>query len=210
MPKFNRWWIFKPAVFVVCLVPMVWLVWDTFAGNLSANPIEDIRNRTGIWTLRFLMITLSVTPLRRIIGWPSLIRFRRMLGLFAFFYAFVHFITYIWLDQAFAWDEIVKDMISKRPFILSGVASFVLLIPLAITSTKKWIGRLGGKRWQMIHRLIYLSAGLGVLHYYWRVKLDIARPLAYGAVLAVLLGLRLTVAAVYDRRPVGAHRAPLQ
>jgi len=210
MPKFNRWWISKPAVFVVCLVPMVWLVWDTFAGNLSANPIEDIRNRTGIWTLRFLMITLSVTPLRRIIGWPSLIRFRRMLGLFAFFYAFVHFITYIWLDQAFAWDEIVKDMISKRPFILSGVASFVLLIPLAITSTKKWIGRLGGKRWQMIHRLIYLSAVVGVLHYYWRVKLDIARPLAYGAVLAVLLGLRLTVAAVYDRRPVGAHRAPLQ
>jgi len=210
MPKFNRWWIFKPAVFVVCLVPMAWLVWDIFAGNLSANPIEDIRNRTGIWTLRFLMITLSVTPLRRIIGWPSLIRFRRMLGLFAFFYAFVHFITYIWLDQAFAWDEIVKDMISKRPFILSGVASFVLLIPLAITSTKKWIGRLGGKRWQMIHRLIYLSAGLGVLHYYWRVKLDIARPLAYGAVLAVLLGLRVTVAAVYDRRPVGAHRAPLQ
>ncbi|PYS31031.1 MAG: sulfoxide reductase heme-binding subunit YedZ [Acidobacteria bacterium] len=210
MPKFNRWWISKPAVFVVCLVPMVWLVWDTFAGNLSANPIEDIRNRTGIWTLRFLMITLSVTPLRRIIGWPSLIRFRRMLGLFAFFYAFVHFITYIWLDQAFAWNEIVKDMISKRPFILSGVASFVLLIPLAITSTKKWIGRLGGKRWQMIHRLIYLSAVVGVLHYYWRVKLDIARPLAYGAVLAVLLGLRLTVAAVYDRRPVGAHRAPLQ
>ena len=210
MPKFNRWWIFKPAVFLVCLVPMAWLVWDIFAGNLSANPIEDIRNRTGIWTLRFLMITLSVTPLRRIIGWPSLIRFRRMLGLFAFFYAFVHFITYIWLDQAFAWDEIVKDMISKRPFILSGVASFVLLIPLAITSTKKWIGRLGGKRWQMIHRLIYLSAVLGVLHYYWRVKLDIARPLAYGAVLAVLLGLRVTVAAVYDRRPVGAHRAPLQ
>jgi len=210
MPKFNRWWIFKPAVFVVCLAPMAWLVWDIFAGNLSANPIEDIRNRTGIWTLRFLMITLSVTPLRRIIGWSSLIRFRRMLGLFAFFYAFVHFITYIWLDQAFAWDEIVKDMISKRPFILSGVASFVLLIPLAITSTKKWIGRLGGKRWQMIHRLIYLSAGLGVLHYYWRVKLDVARPLAYGAVLAVLLGLRVTVAAVYDRRPVGAHRAPLQ
>jgi sulfoxide reductase heme-binding subunit YedZ len=210
MPKFNRWWIFKPAVFVVCLVPMAWLVWDIFAGNLSANPIEDIRNRTGIWTLRFLMITLSVTPLRRIIGWSSLIRFRRMLGLFAFFYAFVHFITYIWLDQAFAWDEIVKDMISKRPFILSGVASFVLLIPLAITSTKKWIGRLGGKRWQMIHRLIYLSAGLGVLHYYWRVKLDIARPLAYGAVLAVLLGLRVTVAAVDERRPVGAHRAPLQ
>ncbi|SRR5712691_4031459 len=210
MPKFNRWWIFKPAVFVVCLVPMAWLLWDTFTGNLSANPVEDIRNRTGIWTLRFLMITLSVTPLRRIIGWPSLIRFRRMLGLFAFFYAFVHFITYIWLDQAFAWDEILKDMFSKRPFILSGVASFILLIPLAITSTKKWIGRLGGKRWQMIHRLIYVSAVVGVLHYYWRVKLDVTRPLAYGALLAVLLGLRLTVAAVYDRRPVGAHRAPLR
>src|SRR2546428_7812384 len=210
MPKFNRWWISKPAVFVVCLVPMVWLVWDTFAGNLSANPIDDIRNRTGIWTLPFLMIALSVPTLRRIIGWSSLIRFRRMLGLFAFFYAFVHFITCIWLDQAFAWDEIVKDMISKRPFILSGVASFVLLIPLAITSTKKWIGRLGGKRWQMIHRLIYLSAGLGVLHYYWRVKLDIARPLAYGAVLAVLLGLRVTVAAGSDPPPVRGPKTPPQ
>jgi sulfoxide reductase heme-binding subunit YedZ len=177
---------------------------------LTANPIEDIRNRTGIWTLRFLMITLSVTPLRRITGWPSLIRFRRMLGLFAFFYAFVHFITYIWLDQAFAFDEIVKDMFTTRPFIISGVVSFILLVPLAITSTKKWIRRLGGKRWQMIHRLIYLSAAVGVLHYYWRVKLDVTRPLAYGALLAVLLGVRLTVAAVYDRRPVGAHRAPVK
>jgi sulfoxide reductase heme-binding subunit YedZ len=210
MPRLNRWWIFKPAVFLVCLVPGVWLLWDTFTGNLTANPIEDIRNRTGIWTLRFLMITLSVTPLRRITGWPSLIRFRRMLGLFAFFYAFVHFITYIWLDQAFAFDEIVKDMFTTRPFIISGVVSFILLVPLAITSTKKWIRRLGGKRWQMIHRLIYLSAAVGVLHYYWRVKLDVTRPLAYGALLAVLLGVRLTVAAVYDRRPVGAHRAPVK
>src|SRR2546426_2239698 len=208
MPKFNRWWIFKPAVFVVCLVPMAWLVWDIFAGNLSANPIEDIRNRTGIWTLRFLMITLSVTPLRRIIGWPSLIRFRRMLGLFAFFYAFVHFITYIWLDQAFAWDEIVKDMISKRPFILSGVASFVLLIPLAITSTKKWIGRLGGKRWQMIHRLIYLGAAVGVLHYYWRGQNHRSPPPFFSRPLPGAFSLLLPLVAGIKPPPVGAPKAP--
>src|SRR6267143_4837051 len=148
MPKFNRWWIFKPAVFVVCLVPMAWLVWDIFAGNLSANPIEDIRNRTGIWTLRFLMITLSVTPLRRITKWSALIRFRRMLGLFGFFYAFIHFATYVWLDQYFDFAEIFKDIFLKRPFIITGFISFLLLVPLAITSTRKWIARLGGSRWQ--------------------------------------------------------------
>src|SRR5437870_13655924 len=190
MPKFNRWWIFKPAVFVVCLVPMAWLVWDIFAGNLSANPIEDIRNRTGIWTLRFLMITLSVTPLRRIIGWSSLIRFRRMLGLFAFFYAFVHFITYIWLDQYFDFDAIFKDMFLKRPFIITGFISFVLLIPLAITSTRKSIVRLRGSRWQMLHRLIYFGTAAGVLHYYWRVKADIQRPVAYALLLTILLAFR--------------------
>jgi methionine sulfoxide reductase heme-binding subunit len=210
MPRFNRWWIFKPAVFVACLVPAVWLLWDTFTGNLSANPIEDIRNRTGIWTLRFLMITLSVTPLRRITGWFSLIRFRRMLGLFAFFYAFVHLFTYIWLDQAFAWGAMLKDATTTRPFILSGLLGFILLIPLAITSTKKWIVRLGGKRWQMIHRLIYAGAAVGVLHYYWRVKLDVTRPLAYAAVLAVLLALRLPLGAIMGRRTVDVERAPLR
>ncbi|PYS51948.1 MAG: sulfoxide reductase heme-binding subunit YedZ [Acidobacteria bacterium] len=189
MPKFNRWWILKSAVFLACLVPMVWLTWDTLTGNLSANPLEDIRDRTGIWTLRFLMLTLSITPLRRITGWPALIRFRRMLGLFAFFYAFLHFITYIWLDQFFALDAILED-ITKRPFIIAGVTSFVLIIPLAMTSTRKWIGRLGGKRWQMLHRLIYLSAIAGVLHYFWRVKLDIRPPVAYGVLLAVLLAFR--------------------
>jgi len=168
---------------------MVWLTWDTLTGNLSANPLEDIRDRTGIWTLRFLMLTLSITPLRRITGWPALIRFRRMLGLFAFFYAFLHFITYIWLDQFFALDAILED-ITKRPFIIAGVTSFVLIIPLAMTSTRKWIGRLGGKRWQMLHRLIYLSAIAGVLHYFWRVKLDIRPPVAYGVLLAVLLAFR--------------------
>src|SRR5262245_49797461 len=129
MPKLNRWWILKPAVFLVSLVPMVWLAWDTLYGNLSANPLEDFRDRTGLWTLRFLIITLSVTPLRRISGWHSLTRFRRMLGLFTFFHAFLHFITYIWLDQFFAFDEILKD-ITKRPFIISGFISFILLIPL--------------------------------------------------------------------------------
>ena len=190
MPKLNRWWILKPVVFLACLVPAVWLAWDIYAGNLSANPLEDLRDRTGIWTLRFLMITLSITPLRRTTEWHSLIRFRRMLGLFAFFYAFVHFITYIWLDQFFDFHAILDD-ITKRPFIISGVTSFLLLIPLAITSTKKWISRLGGKRWQMIHRLIYISAAAGVLHYFWRVKLDVRPPVAYGALLAVLLVFRL-------------------
>jgi sulfoxide reductase heme-binding subunit YedZ len=191
MPKLNRWQILKPAVFLACLVPIVWLTLDTLTGHLSANPLEDIRDRTGIWTLRFLMFTLSVTPLRYITGWQSLTRFRRMLGLFAFFYALVHFVTYIWLDQYFAFDDILKDMFSKRPFIITGFISFVLLIPLAITSTNKWIGRLGGKRWQLLHRLIYVSAALGVLHYYWRVKLDIRNPVAYAALLAVLLGFRV-------------------
>jgi methionine sulfoxide reductase heme-binding subunit len=190
MPKSYRWWVLKPAVFLVCLVPALWLAWDIYAGNLSANPLEDLRNRTGIWTLRFLMITLTVTPLRRISDWHSLIRFRRMLGLFAFFYALIHFITYIWLDQFFDFDAILDD-ITKRPFIISGLVSFVLMLPLAVTSTKKWIGRLGGKRWQMLHRLIYISGIAGVMHYYWRVKLDVRFPLAYGALLLVLLAFRV-------------------
>ena len=190
MSKFNRWWILKPVVFFACIVPAVWLLFDTFTGGLSANPLEDIRDRTGIWTLRFLMITLSATPLRRITRWNSLIRFRRMLGLFGFFYGFLHFATYVWLDQYFAFGEMFKDMFLTRPFIITGFISFLLLVPLAMTSTRKWIGRLGGSRWQMVHRLIYFSTGAGVLHYYWRVKSDIERPVAYAALLAVLLGLR--------------------
>ncbi|HYR43888.1 MAG TPA: protein-methionine-sulfoxide reductase heme-binding subunit MsrQ [Terriglobia bacterium] len=190
MPKFNRWWILKPVVFFACLVPTAWLLFDTFTGGLSANPLEDIRDRTGIWTLRFLMITLAVTPFRRITGWSSLIRFRRMLGLFGFFYAFVHLATYVWLDQYFDFAEILKDMFLKRPFIITGFISFLLLVPLAITSTRKWIARLGGSRWQMLHRLIYLGAAAGVLHYYLRVKADIERPVAYAAVLTILLLFR--------------------
>jgi sulfoxide reductase heme-binding subunit YedZ len=187
----NRWWILKPAVFLACSVPIDWLLFDTFTGNLSANPLEDIRDRTGIWTLRFLMITLAVTPLRRLTGYNSLVRFRRMLGLFAFFYGFVHFATYIWLDQYFDFGAIFKDMFLKRPFIITGFISFFVLIPLAVTSTKKWIGRLGGSRWQLLHRLIYLSTAAGILHYYWRGKVEIGRAAAYALLLAVLLAFRV-------------------
>src|SRR2546430_9851665 len=166
----HRWRILKASVFLACLIPMALLMWATFTNQLSANPLQDIRDTTGIWTLRFLLLTLVITPLRRITGWHSLIRFRRMLGLFAFFHACLHFITYVWLDQFFVFSEMVNDL-TRRPFIMAGYLSFVLLIPLAITSTKKWIGRLGGSRWQMLHRLIYVSAGAGVVHYFWRVKL---------------------------------------
>ena len=187
--RWTRWWILKPIVFLACLVPMALLTWATANGQLSANPLEDIRDTTGIWTLRFVIFTLTITPLRQITGWYSLIRFRRMLGEFTFFHAVLHFVTYVWLDQFFAFSEMVNDL-AKRPFIMAGYVSFVLLIPLAITSTKKWIGRLGGKRWQMLHRLIYISAAAGVVHYFWRVKLDIQRPLAYGSVVALLLAFR--------------------
>jgi sulfoxide reductase heme-binding subunit YedZ len=190
MARFNRWWILKPAVFLACLWPVGWLTWAFLYDGFSANPVSDITNTTGDWTLRFLMITLSLTPLRRITGWNSLIRFRRMTGLFAFFYSCLHFTTYIWLDQYFAVGEMIKD-IAKRPFITVGFTAFVLMMPLAVTSTNKWIRRLGGKRWQRIHRLVYVSATAGVVHYLWLVKLDITRPLTYGAILATLLGLRV-------------------
>ena len=190
MPRINRWWILKPVVFLACLVPIVWLLFDTFTGHLSANPLEDIRDRTGIWTLRFLLITLSVTPLRRISGWSSLIRFRRMLGLFGFFYGFVHLATYVWLDQYFDFNAIFQDMFLKRPFIITGFISFLLLLPLAVTSTRKWIVRLGGSRWQMLHRLIYFSAAIGILHYYLRGKVEIGRAATYAGLLLILLAFR--------------------
>lgn len=195
MPKLNRWQILKATVFVACLLPTAWIgraLWLTvqgFDGGLSANPIKDVTEFTGLWTLRFLMITLAITPLRRITGLSSLIRFRRMLGLFTFFQGVLHWITYIWLDQFFMWGEIAKDIV-KRPFITSGMLGFTLMIPLAITSTRKWIARLGGSRWQKIHRLIYITAVAGVVHYYFFVKSDIFYPLAYGLLVTVLLGFR--------------------
>ena len=189
MNKFlaSKWT--KVSVFFLCLAPLGLLVWRGLHGGLGANPIEFITHATGDWTLRFLLITLAVTPLRKLLRQPQLIRFRRMLGLFAFFYACLHFTTYIWLDKFFDLAEMWAD-VAKRRFITVGFAGFVLLIPLAITSTAGWIRRLGGKRWQMLHRAIYASAAAGVVHYYWLVKSDHRMPLTYGAILALLLAIR--------------------
>ncbi len=182
--------VLKPFVFLLCLVPFSLLVWGALTGDLGANPVETITHTTGDWILRFLLITLGITPLRQLTGWNWLIRFRRMTGLFAFFYAILHFTIYCLSIQALNFHEIGID-IAKRPYVTVGFSSFVLMIPLAITSTRKWIVRLGGKRWQLLHRLIYLSAIGGVLHYLWLVKLDITNPVRYGVVLAVLLLFRV-------------------
>jgi sulfoxide reductase heme-binding subunit YedZ len=182
-----RWGI-KPAVFLLCLVPLLWLVWDVIQEQLSANPVEDITHRTGDWALRFLLITLAVTPLKRLSGQVWLLRLRRMLGLYAFFYTLLHFLTYLWLDQQFLFSEILVD-ISKRPYITVGFSAFVLLIPLAVTSNRYAMRRLG-RRWQRLHRSVYVIAALGVLHYLWLVKADSRDPIIYGLVLVGLLGIR--------------------
>lgn len=188
--KATRW--IKPIVFLACLLPLARLGWKGYSGNLGANPIEVTTHSTGDWILIFLMVTLAVTPLRKLTGQLWLIRFRRMFGLFAFFYACLHFLTYIWLDKFFDLHEMLTD-IAKRRFITVGLTGFLLLIPLAITSTSGWIRRLGGRRWNLLHRLIYLSATAGVIHYLWLVKADIRKPLRYAAILTVLLGYRLIV-----------------
>jgi sulfoxide reductase heme-binding subunit YedZ len=195
-----RW--MKIPVFTLCLVPVLLLVWKYFHQDLGANPVEFITHATGDWTLRFLAITLAVSPLRRLLGLPELVRFRRMLGLFAFFYGCLHFTTYLWLDKFFDFSEIGKDVL-KRPFITAGFAGFVAMAPLALTSTAGWIRRLGGRRWQMLHRLIYVSAIAGVVHYYWLVKSDVRKPLIYGAIVFVLLAERVVAA----RRKSAAGRA---
>ena len=202
-----RW--FKPVVFLACLIPLGLLGWKAYSGGLGANPIEVITHATGDWTLRFLLITLAITPIRKLTGRLWLIRYRRMFGLFAFFYGTLHFLTYIWLDKFFDLHEMLHD-VAKRLFITVGFAGFVLLIPLALTSTTGWIRRLGGKRWQALHRLIYLSAVLGVIHYYWLVKSAVLRPLTYGAIVAVLLLARF-VSWLLDRgRRVPAVRVAPQ
>jgi len=183
----------KIAVFAVALAPLAVLVWEDLHGSLGANPIEHITHATGDWTLRFLVLTLAVTPLRRLLRFPGLIRFRRMLGLFAFFYGCLHFLTFLWLDKFFDFGEMVKD-VGKRPFITAGFTAFVLLIPLAATSTAGSIRRLGGRNWQRLHRLIYVSAVAGVVHYYWLVKSDVRLPLMYGSMVAALLGWRAVAA----------------
>jgi methionine sulfoxide reductase heme-binding subunit len=178
-------WV-KVLVFVLCLGPLGRLIWRAVHQDLGANPIEFITHATGDWTLIFLVLTLTITPARKLLRQPALIRFRRMLGLFAFFYGCLHFSTWIGLDKFFDWPEMLKD-VKKRPFITAGFTGFALLVPLALTSTAGWIRRLGGKRWQMLHRLIYVSATAGVVHYYWLVKSDVRKPVMYGTLVGLLL-----------------------
>ena len=182
----------KALVWVVCLAPFAQLVWRGFHNDLTANPTEHIEHFTGDWTINLIVATLAITPLRKLFGLADLIRFRRLIGLFAFFYVCLHFTAYIWLDQGFDLAAIWKDIV-KRPYITVGFTGFVLLIPLAVTSTKGWIRRMGGKNWARLHKLIYVTAIAGVVHYYWLVKSDVRMPLLYGGIVALLLGYRLFV-----------------
>lgn len=186
--------LLKPIVAAAALAPLAYLALGAWRGSLGANPIEAVTRSTGVWTLRLLILTLAVTPLRRLAGWNDVIRLRRMLGLFAFFYGSLHLLTYVWLDQFFDWQAMAKDVV-KRPFITAGFSAFVLLVPLAVTSTAGMIRRLGGRAWRRLHRLAYVAAALGVVHYWWLVKLDTRPPLRYAVLLAALLLARLLVSA---------------
>ena len=179
----------KVVLFLTCLTPLAWLATRTVTGRLGINPVEDLELTTGIWALRLLVITLAITPLRRLTGWNRIIQYRRMLGLFAFFYVCLHFAIYIGVDQFFAFKLIAKDVV-KRPFITMGFTAFVLMVPLAITSTKGWIRRLG-RRWQLLHRLIYISGICAAIHYLWKVKVMIGSPVYYAFAIGLLLGFRI-------------------
>ena len=185
--------VVKPLLFAACLVPAGLLVWRALTDDLGANPITEITHKTGDWTLQFVLITLTVTPARRLSGWHRLIKFRRMLGLFAFFYGSLHFLTYLVLDQFFDFSNIVVD-IAKRPYITVGFSAFSAMVPLALTSTAASIRRLGGRTWQRLHRLIYLTAIGGVVHYWWLVKADVFWPEVYAGVVVLLLGFRVVMA----------------
>jgi len=204
----------KLLVFAAALIPFAFLVWRGFNGDLTADPLVEITNETGIWTLRFVVITLAITPIRRLTGWNVVIRFRRMLGLFAFFYAMLHFLTYIigdrfasldFPDGFVAWSTLANLMasiwedVAKRPYITIGFIAFVSMIPLALTSTTGWIRRLGGRNWQRLHRLVYLTGIAGVTHYWWRVKADTLHPLIYAGLVALLLGYRLALSSKRSR-----------
>jgi sulfoxide reductase heme-binding subunit YedZ len=212
----------KPVVFAAALVPFAHLVWRGYNGNLTADPLVEVTNETGIWTLRFIVITLAITPVRRLSGWHPIIRFRRMLGLFAFFYASLHFLTYVvgdrfasldFPDGFVAWSTFVNLMasiwedIAKRPYITVGFIALVSMAPLALTSTAGWIRRLGGRNWQRLHRLVYLAGIAGVTHYWWKVKADTLHPIIYAAIVALLLGYRLALSfkrSRWQRQPVQA------
>jgi sulfoxide reductase heme-binding subunit YedZ len=197
----------KILIFLAALVPLERLAWKALHDGLGANPIEVITHSTGDWTLTLVLTTLSITPLRKLTKQYWLIGVRRMIGLFAFFYGCLHFTTYIWLDKFFNVHEMLKD-VAKRPFITAGFTAFVLLIPLALTSTQGWIRRLGGKNWQRLHRLIYVTGIAGVVHYIWLVKADLRKPLEYAFVLGVLLLYRVVVWVSEARRNGGPVPAP--
>jgi sulfoxide reductase heme-binding subunit YedZ len=212
-------WILKPAAFAAALWPLGWLIWAILTGNLSPNPLSDITNHTGLWALRFICLTLAITPARRLTGWNPVIRFRRMSGLFAFFYGSIHFLIYVIADRfaaldfpdgIVAWSTVVNlvksvgEDIYKRPFITIGFTTLLLLLPLAATSTSGMIRRLGGKRWQALHRLIYAAGVTAVVHYWWLVKADLSSPQRYALIIGVLLIFRL----VWARRHAAAPASP--
>jgi methionine sulfoxide reductase heme-binding subunit len=214
--------VVKPIVFLAALGPVAWLIWAGLTGNLSANPLSDITNETGVWAIRFVCLTLAITPVRRLTGWNALIRFRRMAGLYAFFYGTLHFLTYVVVDRfagldfpngIASWTTVVNLArsvsadIYKRPFITVGFSTWLTMLPLAVTSTAGSIRRLGGKRWNTLHRLVYATGVLAVLHYWWLVKADVRRPLTYGAVVLALLAFRVYRSRA--RRPAPAGARPL-
>jgi methionine sulfoxide reductase heme-binding subunit len=214
--------ILKPVVFVAALGPVAWLTWAGLTGNLSVNPLSDLTNETGVWALRFLCISIAITPARRLTGLNWLIRFRRMMGLYAFFYGTLHFLVYTIADRfagldfpdgIVSWTTVrnlaasVGEDIYKRPFITIGFTTLMLMLPLAVTSTAGWIRRLGGKRWNALHRLVYVAAITAVVHYYWLVKADVSRPIIYASIVALLLGFRVYWSRMRALPPV---RAPQQ
>ena len=203
---FDPWT--KRGLFALCLIPAGLLTWRAFNGRLGANPVEFIEHATGDWAIRFLLITLAVTPVRKIFNLPQLARFRRMLGLFAFFYTFVHLMMYLTFDQMFDLEGIFHD-VAKRLYIMAGTAGFLLMLPLAITSTAAMVRRMGPKNWQRLHRLVYFSTLAGIIHYYWLVKSDIREPLMYGAILLVemLYRVKLWTAKKPQPVPVASARA---
>ncbi len=198
--KRGGWRIVKLIVFSISLLPLGSMVFDAVHNNLGANPIQMLQYRTGDWALRFLLITLALTPLKILFGIVFQMRFRRMMGLFAFFYASLHLIVYVGLDQSFSWAYILED-VPKSPYILVGLSAFLLLIPLALTSTRRMIQRLG-RNWQRLHQLVYLAAVLVILHFFWLVKADLKEPAIYAGALAFLLGVRV----VHARRKIEVRR----
>jgi methionine sulfoxide reductase heme-binding subunit len=209
--RYVKW--LKPPVFLLCLWPAAGLGWGVYhdahypdSPLLTANPFAFIRNTTGTWTLIFICITLGLTPARRLFHQNWLIRFRRMVGLFAFFYGSLHLITYVWFDTGFDWPAIVKD-VYMRPFITAGFTAWMLMVPLAITSTAGWVRRLGGKSWQKLHYLVYLTAIAAVLHYWWLVKSDISVPRRFAVIVGLLLGYRLAAYYLKKRSDAAAARA---